>query len=183
MPRPLPPTDTSSYPPTRRRVGGSRPSPESRRSEAGVTIIELLIVIAVITLLTAIVMPALTTARASGRLRETVDAARALERLIEAFQADRAGRVPEPGRPDWIDASAGPVDLFGRPYLNGGTIDALANGRVTVQLDAPVDPGNAGRITYRPLSRRRYELVVEVVKDGGLTEICRLGDVDGGARC
>jgi prepilin-type N-terminal cleavage/methylation domain-containing protein/prepilin-type processing-associated H-X9-DG protein len=73
------------------RVCGSR---RSQRAEPAFTLIELLLVIAIIAILAALLMPALSTAKARGKRVSCSNNLRQLELSVHMYTGDNDGRLP-----------------------------------------------------------------------------------------
>jgi len=90
------------------------------------TLLELLVVISVLSLLVALVLPALGSARASAMDLNCQANLRSTHQLISAFATDQQGRLPlgyRGGRLQWntmvYSGTSGKFVLFGRLYVDG----------------------------------------------------------------
>lgn len=157
-----------------------------QRASDGFALAEFLVVCAVITILTALVMPSLLGSRTSGRRGQAIAAARPYATAVSAFMLDHRGRVPVAATPDWPATDAGPVNFMGVSYLHDGPPEAVADGLVAVATGTSTvaPPPNArALVTYQWLDSAHYRVVVERVTDSGTTYVCEITNAGGGTPC
>lgn len=106
-----PPSATSH-----RRIGSSGFS-HPAAAHRGFTLIELLVVISIISLLVAILLPALSAARRTARNSQCLSNLRQLGMIFHTYAMDNEGYFP---RRHWNDIGGGytwPAELWGRGYV------------------------------------------------------------------
>ena len=131
----------------------SEHSPEKtiRRSPQGFTLVELLVVIAVLAILAALVMPAYNSVIRRADASKALSQIRIVAQCILAFSADNGGRLPEafswPVRekiylkPDWVTGTIGedwPDDMWVWALVNTQNLplETFTNPRANKQLQA-----------------------------------------------
>lgn len=88
------------------------------KSEQGFTMIELIIVIAIIGILSAILVPSFTTMSRKSKLRADIASVKQLQTQIDLYMAENDGKFP--GKADattFVEADA-LTDLVAKEYLN-----------------------------------------------------------------
>lgn len=108
---------------------------DAQRREAGVSIVELLVVMLIVTIISAIIFSQMAGGRDAGEKSQGRQVARAYYEVANDFAADNGGSVPVASSANWPSASfqRGPINhlnvLTGQRYLR--TIpEAIGNGRV-----------------------------------------------------
>ena len=95
------------------------------RSENGFTMIELIIVIAIIGVLSAVLVPSFSNMARKSRLRADISSIKQLQTQIELYMAEHEGKFPGQNLEDstWV------------PVFNTNTIDVLLEGNYLKESD------------------------------------------------
>lgn len=112
----------------RARHAATRVFPPGQR--AGFTLIEMLVVIAIIVILAALLLPALSTAQASGKSANCRNNLKQLAIATQIYSADNEGRLIEnsPTAP-WVSGSMkNPIEATNQTLLRLGKLFPYANG-------------------------------------------------------
>jgi type II secretory pathway pseudopilin PulG len=155
--------------------GPERASASSR--ESGISIVEMLIVLAIVGVLLAITITSMVGGKQSARGRSAEISARAYASAVLDFAIDNRGVIPEVGTADWptADAERGPLNAFasraGQRYLNGAP-PAIQDGTVRFVVGA-VPGGNDPVVTYERIALTQYRVTAWV--DG--RRVCEVANV------
>ncbi len=114
-----------------------------KKQQAGFTLIELMIVVAIIGILAAIALPAYQDYTARAQASEGPKVSSGLQADIGVFYAEN-GAAADPSADAGIAASA--AGLNGKYFADGG-ITVAANGAISVPFDAGVLAGQTMTIT------------------------------------
>ncbi len=110
-----------------------------KNKKSGFTLIELMVVVAIVSLLSALVVTALNSARAKGRDAQRVSSIKQVQNALELYYSDNKGYPAVSGRNNPLDAII-PIDPFN--YSIGNSLIP------TYIKQMPVDP-TAGVGAYR----------------------------------
>jgi len=174
----------------------------ARSREAGFSVAELIIAMAILTILTIIAMMSFNGAKRSSRVDETKAVGSAYMQAISQYHADHANRHPTtPAGDNSAAVKAGPLNLLNRPYLSPMP-EAVSDGRVGVSIrggncgNAKATPSGAGAATATGwvsvcyAAEPRYSVRVLARSSSGASwadasaTMCWLGIVPGGGtRC
>lgn len=163
----------------------------ARANEHAFSLIELIVVMIIIAVLTAIAIGTGRSARDASELKSATSAAQSYRQAVSAFMLDHGNRVPEPGGtvnglPDWSTSlTAGPMDRYGRAYLKGipeaiqGSLVTFASG--TAQTDNGM---NRFALVYTATPPSKYSIRVYYRKEpsAAWSLRCELGN-EGAEKC
>lgn len=176
-----------------------------RASERGIGLVEVMVVLLLIAILSAVAFMSIGGARKTGGRTEVVAAATRYSDAVERFQQEHNRRLPQVGTPTWPTAVEGPVFSLEmgsstnvRPYLAGGRAPEVMSkgpevGATIVQAaGGSCSPsGTGGTLVYRPgpaaagscgpALSSAHQFSIAVFWMGEL--ICSVGDVPAANRC
>lgn len=92
-----------------------RPLHKARRTRSGFTLIEILVVVAIIGLLAALLFPVFQTVRARGRTTVCISNLRQLGAAISQYAADYDDRLPYAPNPNTKEIVSRPQPVYGEP--------------------------------------------------------------------
>lgn len=138
----------------------------SQRSEHGFGLVEILVVMVIISILSAVVYLGFRQGKASTHKAEARTVGLAYAQAITQYQANNANHNPAPGAPAGSSTPwGGPLNLLGKPYMKH-LPEAVTTRRVLVSGTCE-PPGasspstqDTGFVSYCPLTEPQYEVRV-----------------------
>lgn len=166
-------------------VESSRPRARVRRGEAGIGLVELMVVLVIVAILMSIAYRGVEGSRSAGSRAELKAAAQRYADAVERFKADNGRRVPEFGTDAWPrnDAFRGPVTVVRigatpttKYYVKEPLPEIVQRGGryggAIIGAGSPI-PQHGGALVYE--RRTAYQFAVTAYWDGEV--ICASGDV------
>lgn len=193
---PLLPTDRVVVPAHPRPT--HRPAPAgscARAGEQGFSVVQLVIVMVIAGILTAVAAPSFLGAKSTAARNNAIAAAASYDQAITRFMGDHGNTVPQANATDMLgtNGTRGPRNLLGAAYIRS-VPSAVDSGAVAASLvggTAPAATTNTARLWYEPGVSPTYRIVVQTRPDSNTAwtagaasiKTCYLGNTTSTPRC